>query len=293
MLKTNYRLREYSLVFMCLMILLFNGCTLTMPKFSKPSSAATEKNKEKDKTDKHSVIMDESVTDKTVAKQDAPHINASKPENRLSVVLEKDHLSNKPQIGVEKVVGNEELKVLKKVRKLETKLRKEREEREKTDILVKELTKKISAMQAAEATAAAKPGAGYLADGSTIGLGIVDGDDELRVLKKVKRLEARLEEDKNKMELLNKELSVLKKAKENVEKELASNKKLLKENSKGLLEKIKVLESTVKETESRAIAAENELHPIQKELLKVQISETKAQQELYKLKIEKLKRDEG
>ena len=279
---------------MCLTILLFNGCTLTMPKFSKSSSAPIEnKEKEKDKTDKHSVIMDESATDNTVAKQDTPHINASKPENRLSVILESDHLSNKPQIGVEKVVEDEELEVLKKVRKLETKLREEREEREKTDILVKELNKKISALQVAEAAATAKPGAGYLADGSTIGLGIVDGEDELRVLKKIKRLEARLEKDKNKIELLKKELSALKTAKENVEKELASNKKLLKENSKGLLEKIKVLESTVKETESRAIAAENELHPIQKELLKVQISETKAQQELYKLKIEKLKRDEG
>jgi hypothetical protein len=263
-----------------------------MPKWSKPSNDAIEKNKEKDITDKHSVIMDESVTDNTVAMQDTPHINASKPENRLSVVLEKEHLSKKPSIRVEKVAGEEELKVLKKVSKLEATLRKEKEERKKTDIMVMELNKKISAMQEAEAAAASKPGAGYLADGSTIGLGIVDGDDELRVLKKVKRLEARLEEDKNKMESLNKELSVLKKAKENVEKELASNKKLLKENSKGLLEKIKVLESTVKETESRAIAAENELHPIQKELLKVQISETKAQQELYKLKIEKLKRDE-
>jgi hypothetical protein len=292
MLKTNYRLREYFLAFMCLTILLFNGCTLTMPKLSKSSSTAIEKNKEKDKTDKHSVIMDESTTDNTVAKQDTPHINASKPENRLSVILEKEHLSNKPLIDVEKVVGEEELGVLKKVKKLEAKLRKEREEREKTDILVKELNKKISALQAAETAAAAKPGAGYLADGSTIGLGIVDGDDELRVLKKVKRLEARLEEDKSKLELLNKDLIALKASKEIAEKELADSKILLQKNSKGLLEKIKVLESTVKVTEERAIAAENELHPIQKELLKVQISETKAQQELYKLKIEKLKRDE-
>ena len=112
MLKTNYRLREYFLAFMCLTILLFNGCTLTMPKFSKSSSAPIE-NKEKDKTDKHSVIMDDSVTDKTVAKQDTPHINASKPENRLSVVLGKEHLSKKPNIGVEKVAGEEEIKVLK------------------------------------------------------------------------------------------------------------------------------------------------------------------------------------
>ncbi len=275
---------------MCLAPLLFSGCKFTMPNLSKSSTANLEK--DKDKTEKHSVIMDEPETEKTVANYDTPSINARKPENSLSVVLKKEHSPNKPKIAVERVAGNEELKVLKKVSKLEAKLKKEREEREKTDLLVKELNKKISAMQAAEAAAASKPGAGYLADGSTIGLGIVDGDDELRVLKKVKRLEARLVEDKNKMELLNKELIVLKKAKENVEKELANNKKLLKENSKNLLEKIEVLKSTVKKAESRAITAENELHPIQKELIKVQISETKAQQELYKLKIEKLKRDE-
>lgn len=286
MSKTNCRLKEYILAVMCLTILLFNGCKLTLPKLS---SADIEKNKDnKNNTDKHSVIMDEP----TVAEPDTPSINARTQENRPSVVLEEEHLSNKPKIGIEKVVGYEELKVLKKVKKLEAKLREEKEERKKTDILVKELNKKISAMQVAEGAAAAKPGAGYLADGSTIGLGIVDGDDELRVLKKVKRLEARLVDDKNKIELLNKELITLQSAKENVEKELASSKKLLLENSKGLLEKIKVLESKIKETESRAIAAEKELHPIKKELLKVQISETKAQQELYKLKIEKLKREQ-
>jgi len=288
MLKTNYILIKCILAFMCLAPLFFSGCNLAMPKLSRSSNADLENNE----TDKDPIIEDKSVTGNTDAKHDTPSIDSMKPENRLSVVLEKEPLSNKPKIGVEKVIGDDELKVLQKVRKLEAKLRKEKEDRKKTDIMVKELNKKISAMQAAEAAAASKPGAGYLADGSTIGLGIVDGDDELRVLKKVKRLEVRLEEDKKKMELLNKELAVLKEAKENVEKELADNKKLLKENSKGLLEKIEVLKSTVKETEERAIAAENELHPIQKELLKVQISETKAQQELYKLKIEKLKRDE-
>ncbi len=127
------------MAFMCLTILLFNGCTLTMPKLSKSSSADIEK--QENKTDKHSVIIDESVTDKTAEKQDTPDINTSKPENRLSVVLEKEHLSKKPNIGLEKVAGEEELKVLKKVRTLEAKLRKEKEEREKTDILVKELNK--------------------------------------------------------------------------------------------------------------------------------------------------------
>ncbi len=197
MIKTNCKLREYIFAFMCLTILLFNGCTLSMPRLSKSSNADIEK--DKDDADKHSVIMNESVADKTAAKQETPSANARKSENRLSVVLEKDKLSTKPKIGVEKVVGNEELKVLQKFKRLEAKLKREERERKKTEILVKELNKKISTLQAAEAAAAAKPGAGYLSDGSTIGLGIVDGDDELRVLKKVKRLEARLEEDKTKI----------------------------------------------------------------------------------------------
>ncbi len=290
MTKTNYRLRECILAFMCLTSLLFSGCTLTMPKLFKSSSADIEKGE--GKTDKHSVIMDESETDEIVEKQDIPSINTRKPENKLPVVFKKDHLSEESTIGVEKVVGYEELKVLNKVEKLEARLRGEEEEREKTSILVQELNKKISALQAAEAAAAAKPGAGYLADGSTIGLGIVDGDDELRVLKKVRKLEARLEEEQNKIELLNKELAAMKSAKENVENDLANSKKLLQENSKSQLEKIKTLESTIEKTESRAIAAEEALHPIKKELLKVQIAETKAQQELYKLKIKKLQEDE-
>ncbi len=290
MLKTNCRFRECILAFMCFSTLLFSGCTLTMPKLLKSSSADIEKGK--DKADKHSVIIkDESMADKTVAKQDISFINAKKRENKQSVELKKNHLSEGSTIGVDKVVGYEELKVLKKVEILEARLREEEEEREKTAILIKELSTKISAMQEAEA-AAAKRGAGYLSDGSTIGLGIVDGDDELRVLKKVKRLEVRLVEERDKIELLKKELTDLKSAKIIVENELADNKKLLQEKTEGLIEKIKTLESTVEKTESRAIAAEEALHPIKKELLKVQISETKVQQELYKLKIKKLQDDE-
>ncbi len=287
---TSYRFREYILACMCLSILLFNGCTLTMPKLIKSSSADIEE--DQPKATEPSVIKDEFTTDETAAKQDTLFINPMKHENTLSVVLEKEHLSEEPTISVEQVVGDDELKVLNKVKKLEARLKGEEEEREKTNILVEELNKKISALQAAEAAAAAKPGAGYLSDGSTIGLGIVDGDDELRVLKKVKRLEARLEEEQNKIELLNKELADLKSAKKILENELADSKKLLQERSKSLSEKINALETTVEETESRAIATEQKLHPLKKELLKVQISETKAQQELYKLKIEKLKKEE-
>jgi hypothetical protein len=53
-----------------------------MPKLSKSSNADINKDKEKDQADKHSVIMDESVADNTVAKQEAPSANARKPENK-------------------------------------------------------------------------------------------------------------------------------------------------------------------------------------------------------------------
>ncbi|MCP4252640.1 MAG: hypothetical protein GY775_04380 [Candidatus Scalindua sp.] len=257
-----------------------------------PISSNVEKEEDKPKAAEPSVVKDEFTTDKPVTKQDTPIFNARKSENKLSVVWNKDHLSEGSSIDEEKVAGHEGLKVLKKVEILEARLRGEEEEREKTAILVKELNEKLTALQAAEAAAAAKPGAGYLADGSTIGVGIVDGDDELRVLKKVKRLEARLSDEHEKIELLKKELTDLKSAKIIVENELANNKKLMQETSNDLLEKISALESTLKETESRAIAAEEALHPIKKELLKVQISETKAQQELYKLKIKKLQEEE-
>lgn len=254
MLRTNYRLRECTLALLCLSALLFNGCTLTMPKLSKSYSKDIEKDK----------------------------VKIDKP----SVVLEKEYLSAGSTIGLEMVDGDEDLKISEKVERLEARLKAEEKERKK-------LNKKISDMQVAEAeTVTAKPGAGYLSEGSTIGLGIIDGDEELRVLKKVKRLEARLEEERNKVKSLNKDLADLQSVKENIENDFANTKKLLQEENNNLLEKINTLESALEETESRAIAAEQELNPIKKELLKLQISETKTQQELYKLKIEKLKRDE-
>ncbi len=135
-------------------------------------------------------------------------------------------------------------------------------------------------------------GSGYLSEGPAISIGIVDGDEELKVLQKIKRLEARLEEERNKVKALGEELTDLQAAKESVEKDFVNTKKELEEKSNNLLEKINTLESKIEETESRAIAAEQELNPVKKELLKTQISETKAQQELYKLKIKNLKKDE-
>jgi len=276
MSKTNCRLRECILTLMCLSTLLFSGCTLTMPKLSKSSSTDIEK--DKIKIDKPSVINDEFRKDK-------------KAENKPSHVLGKEYLSEGSTIGMEMLDGDDELKILEKVEKLEAKLKAEEKERKKTGIQVKELNKKISDLQAAEAVAE-KPGSGYLSEGSTIELGIIDGDDELRVLEKVKRLESRLAKEENKVKSLNKELTDLQSAKEGIENDFANAKKLLEEQNNNLLEKINALESTLKETESRAIAAEQELLPMKRELLKAQISETKAQQGLYKLKIEKLKNDE-
>jgi len=131
-----------------------------------------------------------------------------------------------------------------------------------------------------------------LSEGSAIRLGQVDGDDEIKVLKKVRRLEARLEAERNKVKALGEELTNLQAAKESVENDFANTKEELEEKSNNLLEKINALTSKLEETESRAIATEQELDPIKKELLKAQISETKAQQELYKLKIENLQKDE-
>lgn len=291
--RTNYRLRKHIPALLCLSVLLFNGCTLTLPKLLKSNSTDIEKDKVEVETDKPSVINDEFRDDKTAAKRDISFTEDKETENKPSAVSGKEYLSEGSTIGAEMVDGDEELNVLEKVKKLETRLKAEEKEREETGIQVKELNKKISDLQAAEADAvAAKPGSGYLSGGSTIGLGIVDGDEELKVLEKVKRLETRLEEENNKVKALNKELTDLQLAKKSVENDFANTKKQLQEKNNNLLEKINELESTLNETESRAIAAEQELIPIKKELLKTQISETKAQQELYKLKIEKLKKDE-
>lgn len=138
----------------------------------------------------------------------------------------------------------------------------------------------------------AKQGAGYLSEGSAISLGVMDGDEEIKVLKKIQRLEARLEAERNKLKAFEEKLSELQAAKESVEKDFTDTRNKLEERISELLSEIKALESKLKDTESRAVTAEQELKPIKKELLKSQISDTRAQQELYKLKIENLKQDD-
>ena len=142
----------------------------------------------------------------------------------------------------------------------------------------------------------AEQGSGYLSEGPTLSLGIVDGDEELKVLKKIRILESKINSLKDEMvvqeETSNKKLSELQAAKEAVEKDFADTKKRLENENKDLSDKIKELESKLIDTEARAVAAEKELNPVKKELLKAQLSEIKAQQELYKLKIDNLKKEE-
>ena len=271
MSKNNYRLRECIPALLCLLAILFNGCVFQKPKPVK--------------------------SDNTDIKEDK--VKADKP----SVVLEKEYLPEAPAKDREEADRVEGQKVLENIQKLETRLKAEEKERNKTSIQViklntkkapEEKNKDISTkINEAEGKAVpAEPGSGYLSEGSAVRLGLVDGDDEIKVLKKVRRLEARLEAERNKVKALDEDLTNLHVAKESVEKDFANTKEELEEKSNNLLEQINALQSKLEETESRAIATEQELDPIKKELLKAQISETKAHQELYKLKIENLQKDE-
>jgi DNA repair exonuclease SbcCD ATPase subunit len=248
--------------------------------------------------------------DNTAAKHDTPFTKPNKAE---------DKPSSEGSVDMEPISRLEGQRALENIKKLEARL-KEEEERNKASSQVKKLNEKISDRHVAQKsvekdfsnnkkaleeknvdmttkisqteTVVTKQGAGYLSEGTAIELGVIDGDEEIKVLKKVRRLEARLEAERNKVKALGEELEGLQAAKESVENDFANTKKELEEKNNDLLEEISALESKLKETESRAIAAVQELNPVKKELLKTQIAETKAQQELYKLKIENLKNDE-
>ncbi|GAX59802.1 ATPases [Candidatus Scalindua japonica] len=310
MLKIDYSPRKYILKLLCLATLLFNGCLALKSNPSK--SVYTEIQKRN--------------TDKTIATYDIPITDANKSTNKVPSVLEKKYLSDEHSIDTETEVSIEPLSIQEKVNKLEARLKAEEEERQKTNIHVQSLIKKISDLQKSKddaekyfantrkkleaenkiilkrikkistkskgATDRETQGSGYLSDGSTIGLGIIDGGEEIIALEKIKRLENRLNAEKDKTKALNEELSTLQAAKESAESNFANTRKELEEKNNELLEKINELDSKLEELESRAIAAEQELVPIKKELLKTQISETKAQQQLYKLKIQNLKEDE-
>jgi hypothetical protein len=210
MIKTNFRLKDCFLTMMCFSIILFNGCILS----PYPNSQTLSKQKK--------------FVDQEEIKNDVPSAKIDKP------LIEENKTINPPTT---------------------------------------------------------EQGSGYLSDGSALSMGVMDGDDELKVLQKIKRLEARLEKEKNSVTTLNDKLSELQTAKEVVENDFADTKKKLEEKNTELLDIIKSLELKLKEAETRTTTAEQEFAAVKKELLKAQIVETKAQQELYKLKIDNLKED--
>ncbi len=292
MSKANLKFKECIWAILCISIILLNGCKLF------------ELNQ---------------------AKSDDTNIKEDKTKEIPPVEQGSGYLSEAPTTGLGIADEDEELEVLKKVEKLETGLEALRNE---MSIQAKASTKKLPDMQVTKegverdfadtkkkleenddmsgktnalvtklsdteaGVVATEQGSGYLSEGSSIGMGVIDGDDEVNVLEKIRRLEARLEAERNKVKTFKEKLSKLQTAKEGVEKDFADTKKRLEKENKDLSDKIKALESKLSDTEARAVAAEKELNLVKEELLKVQLSEIKVQQELYKLKIDNLKQEE-
>ncbi len=167
-----------------------------------------------------------------------------------------------------------------------------KEDKIKTDKPAASRDKPLIEKSKAKEAPPSEQGSGYLSGGSSIIMAIIDGDEEVDVLEKIRRLETRLEAERNKVKTFEEKLSKLLVAKKGVEKDFADTKKRLENESKDLSDMIKALGSKLSDTEARAVAAEKELNLVKGELLKVQLTEIKTQQELYKLKIDNLKQEE-
>ena len=135
-------------------------------------------------------------------------------------------------------------------------------------------------------------GKGYLKDGSTVSLGILDGDEELKILEKVKKLEKKLNREIKKREVIEESLVETRAAKSKVEEEFIITKRELEEVIKNLSEDIKSLDIQKKELKEKAVAAVQQTEKLKEEILSSQIAETKARQEMYKLKIERLEEEQ-
>ena len=274
MQKANCKSGKYIWAILCISIILLNGCEYLALNQAKSDDTNIKK-------------------DKTTASRDKPLIKKSKAKEVPPAERGSGYLSKGSTLGLGVVDKDEELGALKKIKILETRLE---TEKNKMNFQIETLIKKISDLQASKGVPPAEQGSGYLSKGSALRLGIVDGDEEIKVLKKIKIIEARLKALRNEMriqtETSNKKLSDLQTAKEGVEKDFADTKKRLEKENKDLSDKIKAFESKLSDAEARAVAAEKEIKPVEEELLKVQLSEIKAQQELYRLKIDNLKQEE-
>ncbi len=283
--EADFKLEKYIWAILCFSIILLNGCQLQELNQAKFDDANIKEDKTKD------IPPDEQ---------------------------EPGYLSEVPTAGME-IVDEEELEVLKKVRNLEIRLEALRNEMR---IQAKESNKRLSDMQAAKegverdladtkkkleeknedmsgktnalvtklsdteaGAVATEQGSGYLSERSSIKMGVIDGDEEINVLEKIRRLETRLEAERNKVKVFEEKLSKLQAAKEVIEKDFADTKKELEEENKSLLGKVTALGSKLSDTEAKVVATE-------KELVKTQLSDIKAQQELYKLKIDNMNQEE-
>jgi hypothetical protein len=131
-------------------------------------------------------------------------------------------------------------------------------------------------------------GKGYLKDGSTVSLGVLDGDEELQVLEKIKRLEKELDKEVKKRNAVAESLAETRAAKDKIEEEFIITRKDLEEINEDLSRDMKVFKTQKEALEEKLASAERQIEQLKEEALNSQIAETKAQQELYKLKIKKL-----
>ncbi len=131
-------------------------------------------------------------------------------------------------------------------------------------------------------------GAGYLSGGSTVSVGLLDGDEELRILELVRKLEKSLEIEKEMRQALEQNLADMTAAKENVDNEFAATKIELEGDIYNLREEMKGLKAKIEELKKDIIVVESRPKKLEEQLVKAQIAETKARQELFKLKIDLL-----
>ena len=136
-------------------------------------------------------------------------------------------------------------------------------------------------------------GKGYLKDGSTVSLGVLDGDEELQVLEKIKRLEKELDKEVERRNAIEESLAEARAAKDKIEEEFIITKRDLEEINEDLSRDMKVFKSQKEALEGKLASAERQIEQLKEEALNSQIAETKAQQELYKLKIKKLEEKQG
>ncbi len=101
-------------------------------------------------------------------------------------------------------------------------------------------------------------------------------------------MEKELDKEVEKRNAVEENLAEMKAAKDKVEEEFIITKKDLEEINEDLSGDIKVLKTQKEALEEKFASVDRQIEQLKEEALNSQIAETKAQQELYKLKIEKL-----